>query len=64
MKKEYNQSKAPAAKQQIPWLEKREAVAVRVLEDKLNEEENNITDKGKGKEKEENITKDKGKGKA
>ena len=47
--------KIPAAKEQISILERKESVAIQALENKLQEEEDNLTkveDKGKGKEKE------------
>lgn len=48
-------NKIPAAKEQISILERKESVAIQALENKLQEEEDNLTkveDKGKGKEKE------------
>jgi hypothetical protein len=54
MKKSYEESQVPSAKEQIEIITKKETLCAQALEKKLleEEEENIIKDKGKGKEKE------------
>jgi hypothetical protein len=54
MKKSYEESQVPSAKEQIEIITKKETLCAQALEKKLleEEEENILKDKGKGKEKE------------